>query len=348
MRIRVLSALIPLLLAAALAASVGPAGGVARTLRPARPLAGVVLRGVHGALRRSRRPDVPRPATEASVLAAVRAAQQLRRVPADLTPPLTDTDDIEVLDRGGVCAAGYRWPGVGIDALHFGECTYGDPSGHKLMVIYGDSHAGMWLTALKGVAARTGWRLKAFYLPGCPAPALTFWSRQTGSPDLACNRFRDDAIAAIRALHPAMAIVTSATGGQPVGRGESATASQWQSGLEATLRRLGQPGTQLVVMGDIPVLAEDDATCLAAHLDDVAACTTVPKQAESDLLLGAERAAARAEHARYVATARWECAATCVPIVASMRVYNDQYHLSATYAAYLSGAVQTALGLGEP
>ncbi len=282
------------------------------------------------------------------MLAGVSAAMRIEKVPADLQPQLTDTDDIEVLDKGGLCASNYRWPHVGIDALHFGLCTYGDPTGKRLMVIMGDSHAGMWLTALKGAALRAGWRLKVFYLPGCPAPMMTFFSKETGTPNLACNRFRSAAIATIRALHPAMTIVTSATLSEPVSRDAVATDPMWQSGLEKTLRALAKPGDELVVMGDIPVLAEDDATCLAAHLDDVPACMTPLATAEQGVLVSAERAAAEAVGARYIPTEQWECASECLPIVGSMRVYNDQFHLSATYATYLSGAVQSALGLGVP
>jgi hypothetical protein len=40
------------------------------------------------------------------------------------------------------------------------------------------------------------------------------------------------------------------------------------------------------------------------------------------------------------------CAQECVPIVGHIRVYNNQFHISATYSKYLSGAIQTALNLG--
>jgi hypothetical protein len=316
-------------------------GSAASTLatRPARPA------------RSARSPSTAEPGTVASnseVLAAVRRAEHITSVPADLRPPLTDSDDIEVLDKGGACPDHYSWPHVGIDALHFGECTYGDPDGKKLMVVTGDSHAGMWFTALKGVASRTGWRLRIFYLPGCPAPMMTFFSTETETPNLECNAFRRDAISAIRALHPSMTIVSSATLAQPISRTQNATASMWRAGLAKTLKALSEPGTELVVIGDIPVLAENDAICLAARMDDVKACMTPLSTAEQGVLVGAERAASQAAGAKYIPTAQWECATECVPIVGSMRVYNDQFHLSATYANYLSGALQQALGLGMP
>jgi hypothetical protein len=283
-------------------------------------------------------------ASTQQVLDAVKAAQSITRVPSDLTPKLTDETDIEVLNNGD-CPSHYSAPKVGIDALHFGECTYGDPSANRLLVIFGDSHAGMWLTAIRYAAARTGWRVRIFYLPGCPSPDLTFYSVQTDSPNYACNEFRTDAIKAIRQLHPAMVVVTSASI-QHVSADGLATSAQWETGYDATLSMLKMPDTRLVVMGDIPYLAQDDPICLAAHETDASACATPVAAAETGVLTSAEQRAAAANGAEYIQPEPWICATLCVPIVGNMRVYDDGYHLSATYEKYLSGAVQSALKLG--
>jgi SGNH domain-containing protein len=284
-------------------------------------------------------------ATNAQVLAAVKAAQSITRVPSNLEPALTNENDIEVLNTG-VCPAHYSAPKVGLDPLHFGDCVYGDPSGKRLLDIFGDSHAGMWLTAIRYAAARTGWKVRIFYFPGCPAPDITFYSAQTNSPNTGCNTFRTDAIAAIRKTHPGMVVVTSASFEQQVSKGVAATSAQWETGLSKTLSMLKMPGTQLAVMGDIPILTQDDPTCLAAHETNVKACATPLATAETGVYVSAEQQAASANGALYVPTEQWICAQLCVPIVGRIRVYNDQYHISATYAKYLSGAVQSALHLG--
>ena len=274
---------------------------------------------------------------------ALNAAQSITHVPADLTPKLSNQNDIEVLNNGD-CSAQYTAPHVGIDALHFGECTYGDPTGTRLLDIFGDAHAGMWLTAIRDAAERTGWQVRIFYLPACPAPDLTFYSVATHSPNDACNRFRTAAIAAIRTTHPAMVVVTSASL-QHVTRDLLVTPAQWEAGYSRTLSLLKMPGTQLVVMGDIPYLTRDDPVCLAAHESDVQACATPLSVAETDVLTSAEQQAATANGAEYINPAPWICSHICEPIVGNIRVYNDQYDLSATYAKSLSGVVQTALEL---
>jgi SGNH domain (fused to AT3 domains) len=274
---------------------------------------------------------------------ALKAAQSITRVPADLTPKLSNLNDIEVLDNGD-CPANYTAPNVGIDALHFGECTYGDPTGARLLDIFGDGLAGTWLTAIRYAAERAGWRVRIFYFPACPAPDLTFYSVDTDSPNYACNMFRTAAIAAIRQTHPAMVVVTSSTL-QHVTRHRLVTSAQWKSGYSKTLSLLKMSGTRLVVMGDIPYLTKDDPVCLVSHESDVQACATPLSVAETGVWTSAERQAAKASGAEYINPAPWICSKICEPIVGNIRVYNDEYDLSATYAKYLSGVVQTALKL---
>ena len=274
---------------------------------------------------------------------ALNAAQSITQVPADLTPKLSNLNDIEVLDNGD-CPAHYTAPNVGIDALHFGECTYGDPTGARLLDIFGDGLAGMWLTAIRYAAERTGWRVRIFYFPACPAPDLTFYSVDTDSPNYACNKFRTAAIAAIRQTHPAMVVVTSSTL-QHVTRHLLVTSAQWKAGYSKTLSLLKMSGTQLVVMGDIPYLTQDDPVCLVTHESDVQACATPLSVAETGVWTSAEKQAAKANGAEYINPAPWICSKICEPIVGNIRVYNDQYDLSATYAKSLSGVVQTALKL---
>ena len=41
------------------------------------------------------------------------------------------------------------------------------------MVLYGDSHAGMWFRAIDGIATRAHWKLIVLFKPGCPANDLS-------------------------------------------------------------------------------------------------------------------------------------------------------------------------------
>ena len=189
-----------------------------------------------------------------------------------------------------------------------------------------------------------GWRLESFYLPGCPAPDLSFISLQTNNPNTQCTKFHEIAVPAIRALHPNLVVVTSESTGETA-RGVYATSAQWQAGLEETLKGLAAPGTALSVIGDIPQWVEDDANCLAANMNDVQACAVPTAQALAPDDLQAERNAAALSGAQYVSTTAAICESKCEPIINNMRVYLDEYHLTNTYVQYLSGPLQQAMDL---
>jgi SGNH domain (fused to AT3 domains) len=282
------------------------------------------------------------------VLGAVQAAQSLQSVPKDVRPSLTDNGDTAGPGFGKdfSCKSGppnkAKVPGYG-----FGECSYGDLKSSKLMVVYGDSHAGMWGEALQYIALRAGWRLVTFYLYECPDPNYNYISWQTNSPDKQCSEFHAIAPGAIDGLHPQLVVVTSeAEAFQVNHRGVLATSTQWQTGWEKVFQSLRRPGTRVVMIGDIPQWSNNDAYCLAAHMSDVQACAASPKQALAENV-AAERAAAAASRVQYISPEPWICARQCEPIVDGIRVFNDQYHLTGTYVAYLSGALQHSLDIPD-
>ncbi len=293
---------------------------------------------------RSARPSVAGPiARETQVLDAVKAAQTLKTVPADLRPSLLDTKDVAAPGFGGDFRCGTAIPNSAkVPSYAFGGCTYGDLNSKKLMVVYGDSHAGMWGEALQYVALRDGWRLVTFDLPGCPAPDLNFISWTTNSSNTQCDVFHKIAPTAINTLHPQLVVVTSEAGAQQVKRNVMATTAQWQSGWSATIRELQRRGTKVVMIGDIPQWDNDDALCLGAHMGDVQTCAALPSVALASNVK-AEHLAAEMNKVPYISPAPWICAQECEPVINGMRVYLDQYHLTATYVAYLSGSVQEAL-----
>jgi peptidoglycan/LPS O-acetylase OafA/YrhL len=288
-------------------------------------------------------------ATTAQVLEAVEAAQSINDLPssvaASLSTASTAADQAQATGRFDCkrIALPVNFVDFSTSELghEFGQCAAGAQHGTKLMVVYGESRAAMWAAALEGVAAENGYRLRTFYMNGCPALDLHFMSYQTLAPNDECYQFHRSAIAAIRNLHPDLVITTSystqmlADGGQP-------TAAQWQQGWASTFRELAQPGTRFAMLGDIPTWEKDDARCLAAHVSAVQECSVPISEAKSDNL-DAEHAAASAAGALYIPTLPWVCTDRCEPVIAGMRVYSNRFHFSKPYAVYLTGAVGQAL-----
>ncbi len=286
-------------------------------------------------------------ATTAQVLEAVKASQNITDLPDSVGVFLTKADwpmatghfDCHEVDPHEVgLPANILDPSIS----EFGQCAAGAEHGTKLMVTFGDSRAGMWGAALEDIAAKNGYKLRTFHMGDCPPLDLHFFSYEKHAPDVDCSQFRQRAIAAIRNLHPDLVITTSfsthvlADGSQP-------TAAQWQQGLESTLRELTQPGTRLVMFGDIPDWEQDDAHCLAGHTMAVQKCSVPISEGTPSGNLGAEQAAASAAGALYIPTLPWVCADRCEPVIADIRVYQDRFHLTNTYTVYLTGAVGEAL-----
>ena len=275
-------------------------------------------------------------ATTAQVLDAVLAAQEVYQLPKPVAATLTANDQ---------AAPKKRFDCIAVDnptnAHAYGECAFGDPTSEKLMVVYGDSRADMWAATLEQVARLGGWQLRVFAQHACPGPDLQFMSMETMSPNSECDVFHRNAPGAVKALEPDLVLVTSMKDWL-LADGSAASAEEWQDGWISTIRKLVRPGTDLVMLGDIAQWNNNGPRCLAAHIDSVQDCS-VPAAEANWGHSPAEQAAAATFGALYVPTTPWFCAQRCEPVIADIRVFNDESHITQTYALYLVGAMKEAL-----
>lgn len=274
------------------------------------------------------------------VAAAVAAAATIDALPADLRPTLEAAPtDFEDLDATG-CSDTDRDPTAG-------RCPYGATDADRLVVLFGDSHAGMWLTAAHLAAEQAGWQLRMFSRAGCPAPTISFYDRTDRRMNTECDEARTASIDSIRTLAPEVIVVTSASLAQSVSPDEVATAEMWQTGMTETLRRLSAPGTRLVVLGDMPVLASTNPECLAVHPTDIQQCGSTRAEALDGVHVEAERAAAAAAGADFIDVTDWFCTDRCSPVIASRQVYRNRFHVTAAFAEFVAGALAEELALGS-
>lgn len=281
--------------------------------------------------------DVAR--NDADVEQLVRAAPHIKILPTDLTPSLASVP----LDFGGPAApcwtsyAQWRVP----------ACLFGDPKGSHTMVIYGDSHAGQWFTALNLAADAAHWRLVYLGKGDCPVSDLPYPNPAGfGSPGgvfTQCNQFHNFAVSRIRALHPDLVVITEEVRTRP--NGVEYTSGQWTAGLERTISELGVPSSDVTILGNQPTLPRSGPQCLSQHADDVQACSArlsgyVP------LFNEAEEKAAAAVGARYVNVIPWFCSSTCTAVIGKYEVYWDDWHITGSYSVYLVRVLAEALQLG--
>ena len=123
----------------------------------------------HAFRRRVGRVDAP---LRGGVVPAANAQVVLRQV-AVATRITTVSKSIQRADFGAGYATGESYERRSLcgelPADRVPICTLGDPKGTRLIVVYGDSHAPMWIPAFSNFARLEHWRLVVFGKLGCPA-----------------------------------------------------------------------------------------------------------------------------------------------------------------------------------
>ena len=153
------------------------------------------------------------------------SAPRIQTLPADLTPPLAGVFfDIGIPSSWTGC-----WPAFGQASEPL--CIQGDPHGTRTMVLYGDSHAGMWAQALDDIALTDHWRLILLAKGSCPVNMLPYRNpAQWGTPGgefMVCDQWHRFALATINRLRPDLLIVTQEY--RPAPDNKNYTPQQWQT-----------------------------------------------------------------------------------------------------------------------
>jgi hypothetical protein len=284
-------------------------------------------------------PETETPVSLSVMIAAVAAAAHIKVLPKDVTPALQDA-----YEDSGLTMAGNFGCNPNFDQTKTPACIFGDPKGKKTIILYGGSHAEMWLPAFDAIGKRLHRRIALLAKLACAAPELHFgyWNGVSEQPYPQCQSWHKYALARANALHSQVVVVASQFV-LPEADGKLVTPPQWSQGLKTALADFTTRGIKKIVLEDIPYLVVDGPTCLAAHETDVQWCSRSVASAAQTSHDDAERSAAAAEHAKYISVIPWFCSSVCTAIVGNRVVNDDQFHVSKTYSIYLSGSWQTAL-----
>ncbi|HVT42231.1 MAG TPA: SGNH hydrolase domain-containing protein [Acidimicrobiales bacterium] len=281
----------------------------------------------------------PKVATTADVLKAVAAATAITTLPAKPDPPLKESAADHALieiDQHGCDPA--------FNSSTTGKCLFGDPKGKKTIVLYGDSHAGMWFPAFDTLAKANHWKLVLLMKAVCPAVDLSFWYWPNDSAYPSCDAWHQYATARINKIDPAVVVLTSWWHGVGiVPNGVAPTDGEWELGLEQALSSITSPGTKKVVLGDIAYLNQTGPDCLAAHTTDVQSCTTPASDAVQTDHEQALQTAAQATGATYISVIPWLCTSVCTAVVGNYDIYADASEITNQYVDYLEGALAAAM-----
>ena len=266
-----------------------------------------------------------------SLARLIAAADRTVRVPANLTPALTDAGKDTVRPQTDGCHQTLTSPEANP------RCTYGRPGATTTVVLFGDSHALQWFPAVEKLANRHGWRLVSLTRSSCSPAGVPVINSKLKRVYRECDSWRASALARIRALRPQLVVVSSSTGYRGALAGHPSDpdglwAMAWAR-LFATLRpEVGQ----LALLGDTPFLSRDPADCLAAAAAVVSACAEPAATVLRDpLWRSIVRDAAQRAGAQVIDPVPWLCAQRCPTVVGNLLVYRDTNHLTSVYAEML-------------
>jgi hypothetical protein len=220
-------------------------------------------------------------------------------------------------------------------------CPLGDLDGKRKVVVYGDSHAGVWLPALDRIGRNAGFRVIPLIKLGC-AP-FRVGQTHDGAAFPSCRMFRGWAERKIARIHPAM-VVLGYRGFLAVDPDPGETiAESWQQGVRATVRELLGHTRELVVIGDVPSKGLRPDDCLSDPTVDMGTCTT-PVEAKVVQANQVTRRVTVATRARFVVAQNLVCAAGRCPLVVNRIVtYRDPSHLTKTWTYRITGELRARI-----
>jgi peptidoglycan/LPS O-acetylase OafA/YrhL len=256
-----------------------------------------------------------------SVVKAVRAAKRGAKLPSPLTPALSDLDK-----------EAYQFPSGCVPTSTQTSsplCKLGDASASKTMVVFGDSHAQMYMPTVLAMAQHDGWSVTPLVKSGCfPSAWLGKGYPGTSSVTLAqCHAWFQWAKGQAKTLHPNVVLMAGCCGGasgstlKATKVGYSAVAAAVKGSTEAT-----------ILVADDDGVKKQPVDCLLAAHATMKTCTTTwnsTRFASNNALAKL----ARSKKFDYLDTRGWYCDRfKCPFVVGHTVVYRDTGHLTQTYA----------------
>ncbi|MDO9455441.1 acyltransferase family protein [Nocardioides sp.] len=288
--------------------------------------------------------DVSPDPVVALVQASVYAGERGRPVPARLRPGRLDLVD----SIAGVGQCDYS----PADARQL--CPRGDPDGDRTLVVIGDSHARMWISAFERIAQREGYRTYYLVKPLCTAADVLVSQMQSDEPWDDCSTFREWAFDQVERLRPDVTVVTSTApqgvvwpdgSDEPVAPDDAGRAAVMQQAWTKTFDRLAPWSGSVRMIRDVPLAEVAPGTCLTRGDPDLGDCLFSPdKNHEADTDVAVRAAAAAGVLS--VDPRPWLCwRGQCAAVVGDVIPYIDTNHLTAVYASLLAESLGRRLGI---
>ena len=227
-------------------------------------------------------------------------------------------------------------------------CEAGDLSSKKVIVLYGDSHAAMWMSAIDSIAKKSGYKVHLFAKLACPLVEIPVWSYQLNKPFTECTQWQQKVFPQIAALSPEIIIVTDQWKPAVVDgkKSDFDTPFMWEKEFPIAMARMSKLAKKVIVIGNNPSLTQDPVDCVSKPNASLALCSAGRTQADNAKFNNIEAKASKAVGATYIDTVAWACTDSLCPVVINAKMaYFDQWHFSESYVRFLAPALEARLNL---
>ena len=259
-----------------------------------------------------------------AVVEAVQAARRSARIPSGLSPPVDQLLHSEYAFPSG-CGAGDGDTTSNI-------CHLGRSSSSRSVVVFGDSHAQMWMPAVLSMAQQDGWVVIPLAKSACTPEK---WVLHEGFTE--CRTWYRWAVRQAKALHPDVTLIAGCCGGS---LGDTADAIKKAFVSLATTMKPNSK--KVVVLADDNGIRQQPVDCLLAPHATMRSCTSMWTGGQSPL--NADLAALAEIHDfGFMDTSGWFCFdQECPTVVGHTIVYADTDHITREYALELAPPFRAA------
>ncbi|MGI9198425.1 MAG: SGNH hydrolase domain-containing protein [Candidatus Nanopelagicaceae bacterium] len=227
-------------------------------------------------------------------------------------------------------------------------CYGGDLNSKKLIILYGDSHASMWMTAVDTIGKSKGYKTLLLAKLACPILQKAIWSYQLNKPFNECDEWNQKALAKIMELKPDYLIITNQW--KPAvengAKNDFGTNSLWEEEFPKALAALKPLAKNTILIGNNPSMTEDPLRCASKPRQNLLLCASFTPNADNHIINKIESDSAKALKIPYIDTVGIACSKNLCPVVINgYFVYFDQWHFTDQYVQFVTPWLAKQLAL---
>ena len=208
------------------------------------------------------------------------------------------------------------------------DCSYGNLSSKKTIVLFGDSHAAQWFDPINSIAISEGYRLISLTKSACPAIKLPIATRGSYNNN-ECRQWQRNSIERIKKVNPDILIVSNFSHFNLKSKQESKE-HYYLSSQQDLYQKLEKYAGHLIYISDTPKPTKNIPRCLSHKTVD--SCDEIVRSSSAVY-----------EGFIMIDPYNWFCDTTCLPVKEDFIVYRDASHISKDAANFVTKNLEKAL-----